>query len=253
MVLKFPVWFPPAGENRRIHLYLPEGYYQSEERYPVVYMFDGHNLYYDEDATFGKCLGLKAFLDGWQKKLIVVGIECSDKDLQRVHEYCPYSIYSQIYGEINGRGDETMKWIVNELKPLIDRTYRTWPFREATAIGGYSMGGMMSLYAVLRYNQYFSKSAVISPAILPAMEAFQHEIWDGSYSPDTRLFFSWGTEEYPPDRNQWIADSILYLEKEVQKKGIRTYICCQQGGRHNEASWEQQVPVWMKFLWEDSQ
>lgn len=98
--------------------------------------------------------------------MIVVGIECSDRDLQRVQEYCPYSIESRIYGHIDGKGEETMNWIVNELKPFIDRTYRTWPFREATAIAGYSMGGMMSLYAVLHYNQYFSKAASISPSFL---------------------------------------------------------------------------------------
>ena len=109
----------------------------------------------------------------WWKKMIVVGIECSDRDLQRVQEYCPYSIESRIYGHIDGKGEETMNWIVNELKPFIDRTYRTWPFREATSIAGYSMGGMMSLYAVLHYNQYFSKAASISPSVLPAMESFK--------------------------------------------------------------------------------
>ena len=172
-VSKFSIWFSPAGENRRIHLYLPDDYGQSQERYPVIYMFDGHNLYFDSDATFGKSLGMKEFLDRWWKKMIVVGIECSDRDLQRVQEYCPYSIESRIYGHIDGKGEETMNWIVNELKPFIDRTYRTWPFREATAIAGYSMGGMMSLYAVLHYNQYFSKAASISPSVLPAMESFK--------------------------------------------------------------------------------
>ena len=164
MVQKFEFWFSPAGENRRIHLYLPDDYGRTEERYPVVYMFDGHNLFFDSDATFGKSLGLKEFLDRWHKKLIVVGIECSKQDLQRVHEYCPYHIRSAIYGEIQGRGDETVAWIVHALKPYIDRTYRTYPFREATAIAGYSMGGMMALFAVLRYNNWFSKAAVISPS-----------------------------------------------------------------------------------------
>ena len=83
MVRKFEFRFSTAGENRRIHLYLPDNYDCTEERYPVLYMFDGHNLYFDSDATFGKSLGLKAFLDGWNKPMIVVGMECSDQDLQR--------------------------------------------------------------------------------------------------------------------------------------------------------------------------
>lgn len=248
MIRKFEVWFSPAGEKRRIHLYLPDDYDQTNERYPVVYMFDGHNLYFDSDATFGKCLGLKDFLDRWHKKLIVVGLECSGQDLQRVHEYCPYHIQSSIYGDVHGRGDATVAWIISELKPYIDGSYRTYPFREATAIAGYSMGGMMALFAVLRYNRWFSKAAVISPSIVPAMDAFRQEVRD-PLSPDTRIFFSWGTAEYDPDYNNLVAGSILELEKEVQKQGVRTYIFCQDGGQHNEASWEHQVPAWMQFLW----
>lgn len=57
MVNKFDYYYPAAGENRRIHLYLPADYDSTEERYAVLYMFDGHNLFYDSDATFGKSLG----------------------------------------------------------------------------------------------------------------------------------------------------------------------------------------------------
>ena len=211
-------------------------------------MFDGHNLYFDSDATFGKSLGMKEFLDGWGKKLIVVGIECSSQDLQRVHEYCPFHIHSNIYGDVNGRGDATVAWIANELKPYIDRSYRTYPFREATAIAGYSMGGMLTLYAVLRYNSVFSKAAVISPSIVPAMDEFRKEVRD-SLSADTRIFFSWGTAEYEHEYNELVASCILEVEKEVQKQGVQTWLFCQSGGQHNEASWEHQVPTWMQFMW----
>ena len=249
MVTKFERYFSPAGENRGIHLYLPDDYYSSQERYPVIYMFDGHNLYFDSDATYGKCLGMKDFLDHWGKKLIVVGIACAADDIQRVHEYCPYHIQSSIYGDLRGRGDATMDWVVQELKPWIDQNYRTWPFREATAIAGYSMGGMMSLFTVLRYNRFFSKAAVISPALLPAMEDFKREIRDGNFSPDTKIFFSWGTAEDSPEGVWHLEQSIRHLEYLVQQKGVQTYLFRQVGGIHNEYSWEQQLPVWMDYLW----
>lgn len=249
MVIKFDRYFPPAGENRGIHLYLPDDYYGSQEHYPVLYMFDGHNLFFDSDATFGKCLGLKEFLDHWGKKMIVVGLACASDDIQRVHEYCPYHIQSRIYGDLWGRGDETVNWIVHDLKPWIDQNYRTWPFREATAIAGYSMGGMMSLFTVLRYNRWFSKAAVISPALLPAMEHFKREIPNSPLSPDTRIFFSWGTAEDSPEGVWHLEQSIRYLEYLVQQKGVQTYLLRQEGGVHNEFSWEQQLPVWMDFLW----
>ncbi len=249
MVYKFDYYFPAAAQARRIHLYLPDDYDYTDERYPVLYMFDGHNLFFDSDATYGKALGLKEFLDHWGKKLIVVGIECSQDDVQRLHEYCPYHIYSKIYGEVWGRGDETLRWITEDLKPYIDGTYRTWPFREATAIAGYSNGGMLTLYSVLRYNHIFSKAAVISPSLLPAMEAFDAEISNDGLSPDTKVFFSWGTAEDAPEQVQRIADAILHLEAALMAKQVQTYLYCQQGGMHNEASWEVQVPAWMQFLW----
>ena len=73
MVRKFDFWYQVSNENRRIHLYLPDNYDQSDERYAVLYMFDGHNLFFDQDATFGKSLGLKEFLDAWWKLPCISG------------------------------------------------------------------------------------------------------------------------------------------------------------------------------------
>ena len=67
MVIKQPFNYSPKNQNRTLHIYLPNDYDASAERYPVMYFFDGHNLFRDSDATYGKCWGLEAFLDGWQK------------------------------------------------------------------------------------------------------------------------------------------------------------------------------------------
>lgn len=248
MVQKFDYPFPPAGETRRVHLYLPDDYEQSGERYPVLYMFDGHNLFFDSDATFGKSWGLKDFLDRWEKKLIVVGMECGHGDGQRLAEYSPYRIRARDFGDIDGQGGATMDWIVHDLKPYIDSAYRTWPHREATAIGGSSMGGLMALFAVLRYNRWFSKAAAISPAVTFALDSVRRELRD-PLDPDTRVFFSWGGDELSPESLGLIDGAVQELEAAVQGQGARTYRYCQPGGRHNEASWERQVPLWMEFLW----
>ena len=84
MVEKRDVLFTPAGKARRLHIYLPEGYGESGETYPVMYFFDGHNLFSNEDATYGKSWGLCEFLTGWEKKLIVVGVECSHEGASRL-------------------------------------------------------------------------------------------------------------------------------------------------------------------------
>ena len=92
MIIKFPLYCNPGGENRTIHTYLPNNYYNSDERYPVVYMFDGHNLFYDCDATYGKSWGLANFLDNWKKNIIIVGLECSHHGHERLSEFFPFSM-----------------------------------------------------------------------------------------------------------------------------------------------------------------
>lgn len=246
MVIKFPLYFSPGGEDRTIHVYLPNDYYESEERYPVVYMFDGHNLFYDWDATYGKSWGIANFLDHWHKKVIIVGLECSHHGHERLAEFCPYGFSERNIGKVVGRGVKTMNWMVKVLKPYIDANYRTWSHREATAIGGSSMGGMMALFAVLRYNKVFSKSAAVSPEFFACLPLFLKELKRNKISPDTRLFMSWGTEE---DKRGWMTKRILKMEAAVQKLGVSTWLYHQQGGQHCEADWEKQVPTWMEFLW----
>ena len=145
MIIKRDFGYGPEGENRPLHIYLPENYDRTDERYPVTYFFDGHNLFYDSDATYGKCWGLKTFLDQWSKDMIVVGLECSHTGNQRLEEYLPYAASEEFFGPLAVKGNETLEWILNEVKPLIDREYRTWPFRECTAIAGSSMGGLMAI------------------------------------------------------------------------------------------------------------
>ena len=155
---------------------------------------------------------------------------------------------SRIYGRIPGLGHQTLEWIEQELKPFIDQNYRTWPHREATAIAGYSMGGMMSLYAIVRFNHLFSKAAVISPAIQPAMQQLRDDIGKADIAHDTRIFFSWGTVEQ--QGNPGLEDRIREMEWLAQQKGAATYLFRNEGGNHNEASWQHEVPTWMHFLWE---
>lgn len=245
---KFDMWYEPARETRRIHLYLPDGYETTDQQYPTLYMFDGHNLFFDQEASFGKSWGLKTFLDSFAKKMIVIGMECSHTGNDRLKEYSPYNIYTRWMGSISGIGDSTMQWVVNTVKPHIDSNYRTWSHREATAIAGSSMGGMMSLYAILKYNGIFSKAACVSPAVGFAMRQFRKEVRLAEINSDTRIFFSWGTDEWKKS-DAPMTRNILELESLVQEKGAKTWLYHQQGGHHCEADWEVQVPTWMQFLW----
>ena len=171
MVETFTVHITPYDLDRNTFIYLPDNWQTSGRRYPVIYMFDGHNLFFDSTATFGTCWGLKDYLDA-HPNAIVVAPECNHEGNKRLEEYCPYD--SDWFDGIHGTGKQYMDWLVNELKPAIDAKYPTLPDRGNTAIGGSSMGGLMSLYAITAYNKVFSKAACLSPSVricLPQVKA----------------------------------------------------------------------------------
>ena len=257
MIVKRDFLYTPKGTNRPLHIYLPEDYESSGERYPVMYFFDGHNLYSDADATYGKSWGLKDFLDGWVKKMIVVGIECGHDGDERLSEYLPYPADAgSWFEEYAPMGETTMEWIVQEIKPMIDREYRTIPFRECTGIAGSSMGGLMALYAAVRYNRWFSKAGCVSSAVGFWMGPVMQDMAEHPLSPDTRIYLSWGTKEAyglkdtdREDCSSWTYHCNKRIADKAKDYGAAVKLRCQVGGSHCEADWEKLVPEFMNFLW----
>ena len=250
MVIQQQFNYSPKNVNRTLHIYLPNDYHSSDEKYPVMYFFDGHNLFRDSDATYGKCWGLETFLDQWPKKMIVVGMECGHEGRERLDEYCPYDSQGGFLGEIHGMGEKTMDWIVNEVKPWVDASFRTWPCRAATGIAGSSMGGLMAIYGVGKYNAWFSKAACLSSAIRVCRKRLLGDI--GAVDPDTRVYLSWGTEEPGGKRVGRISPAALANREVAEvfwKKNAQATLYCQEGGRHCEADWEKQVQQFMEYLW----
>lgn len=257
MIVKRDFTYSPKGKNRPLHIWLPDGYWQSEARYPVMYFFDGHNLFSDADATYGKCWGLKTFLEGWGKQMIVVGIECGHEGHERLSEYLPYPARKgSHFDKFLPMGGLTMEWIIHEVKPMIDREYRTIPFRECTGIAGSSMGGLMALYAAAHYNRWFSKAGCVSSAIGFCMRPLMKDLRESAISPDTRVYLSWGTGEAwgikKPDREDRSSKTFGWNSRvagHLRSCGASVKLRCQVGGGHCEADWEKLVPEFMDFLW----
>ncbi len=255
MVIWRNIFYPPASQERTLHIYLPDGCGQNGERYPVMYFFDGHNLFFDHDATYGTSWGLKDFLDGWSKKMIIVGMECSHEGNERLREYCPYD--KKWRGTwIRGIGDETFRWLIHDIKPVIDRDYPVWPHREATGIGGSSMGGIMAMHGVLKYNDVFGKAACVSPGVFWNLSSFRKVRDQSALSPDTRIWISWGEIEAGRAAHNgdpaWAtreARSARKFARELDERGVDTQVYFQPGGRHSEADWRKQVPLFMDYLW----
>ena len=258
MVVKRDFTYTPTGQNRPLHIWLPDDYAQTRERYPVMYFLDGHNLFFDADATYGKSWGLKPFLESWHKELIIVGIECGHGEGERLSEYLPYPAQPGSFCDgIPVMGDATFHWIIDDLKPVIDREYRTYSHRTCTAIAGSSMGGLMALYGGVHHNDVFSKAACISSSVSICIPALREDLAQTPMDADTRLYLSWGTKEAHggvPDVwsedttsasyhwNREIADAVL-------ERGALARLRCQVGGGHCEADWEKLVPEFMNYLW----
>ena len=257
MIVKRDFLYTPKGTNRPLHIYLPDDYAWSSERYPVMYFFDGHNLFLNEDATYGKSWGMKEFLEGWGKKMIIVGIECGHDGEERLSEYLPYPAgKGSHFDRFVPMGQATMDWIVHEIKPVIDRDYRTILFRECTGIGGSSMGGLMALYAGVHYNRWFSKAACVSSAIGFCMRPLMADMRRSGIDPDTRLYLSWGTREAwgckDPDREDRSSKTYSWNKRVADyaaSMGAAVKLHCQVGAGHCEADWERLVPTFMDFLW----
>lgn len=256
MLIKQDCICTPVDKNRPLHIYLPDDYGESDEQYPVMYFFDGHNLFRDEDATYGKSWGLETFLSAWDKPMILVGFECGHEGDERLAEYSPYHLTGNYIGEVDGIGDSILRWITEEVKPYIDSEFRTYYFREATGIGGSSMGGLMSLYGAACYNRFFSKAACLSPTIIPCADRLCSDIDSHVIDPDTRIWLSYGEKEaFMGRRNvQGTRENLtgLYTRRieerlRAQRADVRSYV--QPRGKHTEADWEKQIPMFMDYLW----
>lgn len=246
MIKKRSLTYPchTGREKRRLYVYLPRGYEsQPDKRYPVLYMFDGQNVFFDDNATYGKSWGMGEYLNQTKTQLIVAAFQCNTHaDNGRLSEYSPFYYHpgGSWGGPYEARARETMHWYISKLKPYIDQRFRTLPDREHTFIGGSSMGGLMSLYAVLRHNDVFSRAASFSPSIDVDANALLQLIYDSSPAPDTVIYMDYGTKEleYEP----WTPENFARVSNALMDKGIILSTRLVPDGDHSEASWERQLP-----------
>ncbi len=237
-------------EKRKAYIYVPdESIADDSRRYPVLYMFDGHNLFKDKDASYGKSWGMLDYLTKNHVPLIIAAIECNhhredEKCGGRLSEYSPFSFSDPYFGDITGRGRLTMEYYVNEFKPYIDSRYPTKPEREYTYISGSSMGGLMTIYALLQYNEVFSKGAALSPSFSFSPRAIKEMIKESRIG-ETVLYMDNGAEEMPSQRAKRLYGDMTAL---LIRKGIYVESRVVPGGVHSEASWERQIPFFMNTI-----
>ena len=244
MVKVYDVTYPAytGPETRKMYIYLPEGYFSSPgKRYPVLYAFDGHNLFFDDHATYGKSWGLGDYLDRTGTELIVASVECNHSpDGGRLSEYGPFDFADleddkKLY---KGRGEETFDYYINTLKPFVDGTFRTLPDREHTFIMGSSMGGIMSLYGVLKHNDIYSRAAVLSCSYWANWARLYLTAKTAKIGDDTVVYIDFGDSEfYGPNR----LGRFREMNDILLSRGVKLTARLVPGGTHCEACWEKQL------------
>ncbi|MBK7108050.1 MAG: alpha/beta hydrolase [Bacteroidetes bacterium] len=241
-VIHFDIYSPQLETEKHLRILLPIEYIINSKNYPVIYMMDGQNLF-DEATSFAGEWEIDEMMHNTYTdqipSAIIVGIDNAGAD--RTNEYLPWK--DSIYG--GGDGDAFIDFIVETLKPFIDSTYRTKSYREQTYIAGSSLGGLMSLYAVLRNNDVFGNAFVFSPAFWIAQPLFT--VADTTiFSGPTYLYFIAGgkeSETMEPEMNRMYE--ILKANKDAN--GHYRYVI-EADAQHNEIFWRKEFPVAYKWF-----
>jgi predicted alpha/beta superfamily hydrolase len=237
-----------VDDKHDLIIYVPPMYDAEPDRhFPLLFMQDGQNLF-DPGTSFIKGnywrMGETAdelIAAAEIEPLIIVGIY--NTGVNRVDEYTP--IEDKRLG--GGQADAYGQMLVEELKPFIQRNYRTLPGAENCGVGGSSLGGLVSLYLGLRYTWVFGKLAVMSPSVWWHDRAILRTVTQIRTKPELKIWLDIGTRE----GKQAVAN-VRCLKRELMNKGWKRgrdfgYMVA-RGGEHSEWAWAQRVAPMLKFL-----
>ena len=233
--------------DRDVLVWLPPGYDDGNGRYPVLYMHDGQNLF-EPDTAFQKGehwrLGetaAKLIDSGDIEPLVIVGIY--NTGAHRKEEYTP-TRDAKLGGGLAG---DYGRMIVEELKPLIDRSYRTRPDPGATGIGGSSLGGLVSLYLAFTHPQVFHRVAALSPSVWWNWRAILKTVRQARSKPPLKIWLDMGTAE-----GKRGLDDARLLKAALVGLGFAAggdlHYAEYEGATHSETAWAERVGPMLTWL-----
>jgi predicted alpha/beta superfamily hydrolase len=229
---------PQLNRTRRVWIYLPPDYSASQKRFPVLYMQDGQNIF-DDTSSYAGEWGIDETLDSigkHTKEIIVVAIDHGGA--KRINEYCPYDMVK--YGE--GEGGLYIDFLVKTLKSFIDKKYRTLKDKANTFIAGSSMGGLISMYAVLKYPAVFGGAGVFSPAFWVGPQIFDDILKKGK-EVHSKIYFYCGGQE-----GETMEPDMEKAFEEMRKvSNSRMISNIRPDGKHSESAWREEFPLF--YLW----
>jgi predicted alpha/beta superfamily hydrolase len=180
--------------------------------------------------------------------IIIVAVENAGEG--RIAEYTPTAGGDSMRG---GRGNLYAKFLVEEVKPLVDRVYRTRPQREYTAVAGSSLGGLITLYLGQQHSDTFGKLGILSPSLWwderQLLRSVQQEM---SWAREQRIWLDMGSAEDSRGEANPHLQHVRELARALRDAGLRDgeqlkYIEA-EGAQHNEAAWAARFGPMLEFL-----
>lgn len=240
------VWVPPGYDEGSERGFSTEVQHEGSGRYPVLYMHDGQNLFDDETAFNHESWKVgetaTALIEaGRIEPLIIVGIYNTGE--ARIDEYTPTDD-KRLGG---GHADDYGRMIIEELKPLIDREYRTRPDPDDTGIAGSSLGGLVSLHLGFTHPATFTKIAALSPSVWWGRKAILKTIRESRSKPKLRLWVDMGTAEGRRglDDARLLKAALIGLGFAV---GADLHYAEYEGATHSEQAWSERVGPMLEWL-----
>ncbi|MCI0355371.1 MAG: esterase [Acidobacteria bacterium] len=235
--------------DRDLLVYLPPGYDESpRRRYPVFYLQDGQNLFdpatafvrgrdWRADVTADRLIRARAI-----EPVILVGIEHGGEC--RLDEYT-HTVDRRRGG--GGKADLYGQALVEEIIPFINFQYRTLPGREHVALGGSSLGGLVTLYLGLKYPRVFSKLAVLSPSVWWDSRAILQYVARLRSKTQTCIWLDSGTREGHQEL-QLVAQLCDALVRKGWVVGEDLHYAEVRGARHEERAWGKRFGAVLRYL-----
>ena len=240
--------------NRRdVLVYLPPGYRRfSSRRYPVLYLHDGQNVF-DAATSFA---GVEWGVDETAQRLIhrkliepLIIVAVASMGEERVHEYAPtrgvIDAKAKRKKRSKGLARQYGHFLMDELKPYIDRKYRTKPDPEFTGLGGSSLGGLVTLAIGILYPHAFRRLIVMSPSVWWDNFAIFRLVDSIEQKPRLKIWLDTGTVEPGWEQTRELRNRLFEkawkLHKDIEYLEAL-------GADHSEAAWAARVEPALRFL-----
>ena len=241
------------GNRRDVLVYLPPGYRRSlRTRYPVLYLHDGQNVF-DAATSFA---GVEWGVDETAQRLIrqksiepLIIVAVSNMGEERIHEYAPtagvITPHDQPKKRSRGLAGLYGRFLIDELKPFIDRKYRTKPEAQFTGLGGSSLGGLATLAIGIIFSDTFTRLMVMSPSVWWDEFSIIRLLGFVREKPPLKIWLDMGTGEPVWEQVRELRDALLDCgwRPNVDLKYFEI-----PGAGHNEAAWAARVEPALRFL-----